>query len=183
MPAPLSDDTNSAGSRPSQLLNVDVQDFVRDGREKVDQPVPLPPVEKPETKSKKKRTKSKKGSKKSKEAETRRFETKNIFDSLREMAQNPEAESSSADEEEAQPEVQENNQPANWDKQSDAPAGSWKDDVYVQNKTDWVSVEQVKRRPMELIPAFDSKFWNEFGNTLRVFGTEEAVLKIADWEA
>jgi poly(A)-specific ribonuclease len=36
---------------------------------------------------------------------------------------------------------------------------------------------------MELIPAFNSKFWDEFGNTLRVFGTEEAILHIADWEA
>jgi len=27
----------------------------------------------------------------------------------------------------------------------------------------------------------DSAFWKEFGNTLRVFGTQEAVMKIADW--
>ncbi|KNG48281.1 hypothetical protein TW65_05190 [Stemphylium lycopersici] len=184
VPAPFLDDTNDVRSKPSQLLNEDVQDFVRDGREKVDQPVPLPPVEKPEPKSKKKRSKSKKGGKKNKAAETRRFETKNIFDSLREVALNPEAESSSTDEEEeAQSKAQENTQPAKWDKQIDAPAGSWKDNVYVQEKTGWVPVEQIKRRPMELIPAFDSKFWNEFGNTLRVFGTAEAILKIADWEA
>jgi poly(A)-specific ribonuclease len=34
---------------------------------------------------------------------------------------------------------------------------------------------------MELMPKFDEPFWGEFGNTLRVFGTEETVLKIAEW--
>jgi poly(A)-specific ribonuclease len=36
---------------------------------------------------------------------------------------------------------------------------------------------------MEMIPKFDdSKFWDEYGNTLRVFGTQEAVLRIAkEW--
>ncbi|CAI6337072.1 unnamed protein product [Periconia digitata] len=36
-------------------------------------------------------------------------------------------------------------------------------------------------KPMEMIPSFHTSFWTEFGNTLRVFGTDEKVLKIADW--
>jgi poly(A)-specific ribonuclease len=53
----------------------------------------------------------------------------------------------------------------------------------VQDKTGWVPIEQSERHAMEMIPKLgkDSVFWKEFGNTLRVFGTEEAVLKIADW--
>ena len=62
-----------------------------------------------------------------------------------------------------------------------AAPGSWADDPFEQDKTGWVPIEQVVRQPMELIPAFDSPFWHEFGNKLRVFGTEEAVLHLADW--
>ena len=43
-------------------------------------------------------------------------------------------------------------------------------------------IEKMHREPMELIPAFDSDFWDEFGNVLRVFGTQENVLRIADWK-
>ena len=35
---------------------------------------------------------------------------------------------------------------------------------------------------MEMIPAWDAEFWSEFGNTLRVYGTEEAVVRIATWK-
>jgi len=163
-----------------------MQDMVKDGREKVQRPVPLPPVEKPKPAKANKRSRNKKGGKMNKEAEQRRFETKNIFDSLRELALNPEAESSSNEDDEARHEPHHDNhfqdsRKATWDKHAEA-VGSWENNVHVQNETGWVPLEQVKRQSGELIPAFNSKFWCEFGNTLRVFGTEEAVLKIADWE-
>ncbi|EDU42758.1 CAF1 family ribonuclease [Pyrenophora tritici-repentis] len=158
-----------------------IEDMVKDGREKVQKPVPLPPVEKPKPAKANKRTQNKKGGKKNKETEQRRFETRNMFDSLREMTLNPETGSSSNEDEPRHDSHIQDNQSATWDKQAEA-TGSWENDVHVQDKTGWVPVEQVKRQSGELIPAFNSKFWCEFGNTLRVFGTEEAVLKIADWE-
>ncbi|CAE7187833.1 hypothetical protein P3342_008824 [Pyrenophora teres f. teres] len=169
----ISNGTKTSAEQSAEL----VEDMVKDGREKVQKPVPLPPVETPQPAKANKRARNKKGSKKNKETEQRRFETKNIFDSLREMTLNPETGSSSNEDEEIRHEPQ----TATWDKQTEA-AGSWENDVYVQDKTGWVPLEQVKRQSGELIPAFNSKFWCEFGNTLRVFGTEEAVLKIADWE-
>jgi poly(A)-specific ribonuclease len=50
---------------------------------------------------------------------------------------------------------------------------SWQDEVYEPDTSDW--------EPMEMIPAWNSEFWQSFGNTLRVYGTEEKVLKIARW--
>lgn len=157
------------------LQSEDVPDFVKDGREKVEEPVPLPPVEQP----KYRKTKGQIAKAKKKEAKERRFETKNIFDTLKTL--DPETEASSTEEDE-DAKLPKNGVPANWDEQTQEVIGSWEDDVYVQDETRWVPLEQLKRQSTELIPAFDSKFWNEFGNTLRVFGTEEAVLKIADWE-
>ncbi|KAF1942875.1 CAF1-domain-containing protein [Clathrospora elynae] len=185
IPAPPSDrSSNKESFKSAKSSSEDIQDFVKDGREKVEQPVPLPPVEEPEVVQetpKKKRTRNKKGGRKSKEGEQRRFQTKNIFDSLRQLALNPESESSSSNEEDF--EHRGASQAAKWDEEPEIATGSWENEIFVQDKTGWVPIEQVQRQSMELIPAFDSKFWREFGNTLRVFGTEEAVLKIADWEA
>lgn len=172
VPAPL---PNRSSNKAKGVLAEDVQDFLKDGREKVDLPVPLPPVEQPQPKkTKKQRAKARK-----KEARQQRFETKNLFDTLKALS--PDAESSST-EDDGEVKLPEDSELAKWDEQVQDVAGSWENDVYVQDKTGWVPLEQVKRQPMELIPAFDSKFWNEFGNTLRVFGTQEAVLKIAEWE-
>jgi poly(A)-specific ribonuclease len=168
-PLPKRSHNNAKGTVPPHL-----QDFVKDGREKVNQPVPLPPVELPQPKA----TKKQKAKTKKKEAKQRRFETKNLFDTLKALS--PELEScSNGDDEET--ELHQDSKPAKWDQQFQDAAGPWENDVHVQDKTGWVPLEQVKRQPMELIPAFDSKFWTDFGNTLRVFGTEEAVLKIAEW--
>ncbi|KAJ4363390.1 hypothetical protein N0V83_009683 [Neocucurbitaria cava] len=173
---------------PAKPLSEDAQDFIRDGREKVKEPVPLPPAEHPRqaesnstTSGSKRRGKGKKKSTESKQTTNQRFQTKNVFDYLRELTLNPEAEnaSSSADEDSAQPPG--DVQPSTWDANQDEPAGAWENDVFVQDKTGWVPIEQMQRQAMEFIPAFDSEFWQEFGNKLRVFGTQEAVLKIADW--
>jgi len=95
-----------------------------------------------------------------------RFRTQNIFASLQ---QNEDSEldssSSSSSEEE--------------EKQSDT---AWQDEVYQPDTSSWHPIETVQRQPMELIPAFDAGFWGEFGNTLRIYGTEEGVLRIAKWE-
>ncbi|KAI4935048.1 uncharacterized protein J4E92_002334 [Alternaria infectoria] len=172
VPAPL---PSRSSNKAKGVLAEDVQDFLKDGREKVDLPVPLPPVEQPQPKkTKKQRAKARK-----KEARQQQFETKNLFDTLKALS--PDAESSST-EDDGEVKLPEDSELAKWDEQVQDVAGSWENDVYVQDKTGWVPLEQVKRQPMELIPAFDSKFWNEFGNTLRVFGTQEAVLKIAEWE-
>ena len=60
---------------------------------------------------------------------------------------------------------------------------SWQDEAYEPDRTGWVPIEQRQREPMEMIPAWDAEFWQTFGNTLRVYGTEEAVLKVAGWDA
>lgn len=164
-------------------------DFLRDGQEKVNHPVPLPPAaELIQVKSQSKKKKSKQAKKQStptNSASARRFQTKNIFDSLRSLASNPETSTStstdsSADEAPAQP--PQDSQASTWPaEKGDEAAGSWANEVFVQDTTGWVPIEQVQRKPMELIPSFDSAFWKEFGNKLRVFGTQEAVLRIADW--
>jgi poly(A)-specific ribonuclease len=174
--APLFDHPRTINKAKDVSQSEDVLDFVKDGREKVEEPVPLPPVEQPKPrKMEKQKAKAKK-----KEAKERRFETKNLFDTLK--ALDPETETSSTEEDEDAKLQQTGGISIRWDEQVQEAAGSWENDVYVQDTTGWVPLEQVKRQSMELIPAFDSKFWDEFGNTLRVFGTEEAVLKIADWE-
>lgn len=43
-------------------------------------------------------------------------------------------------------------------------------------------LEPLQWSPMEVLPMFDSDFWTRFGNRLRIFGTQETVLHIADWE-
>lgn len=154
----------------------DVPDFVKDGREKVKEPVPLPPVEQPKFR----KTKKQKAKAKKKAAKERRFETKNLFDTLKTL--DPETETSSTEEDD-DAKLAQNGVSIEWDEELQESAGSWEDAVHVQDETGWVPLEQMKRRSMELIPAFNSKFWDEFGNTLRVFGTEEAILHIADWEA
>ncbi|KAH8702918.1 ribonuclease H-like domain-containing protein [Phaeosphaeriaceae sp. PMI808] len=98
----------------------------------------------------------KKQKKKSKEASARRFHTTNIYDLL-----SPDA-----------------------DDLSSPPAAAtppWRDDVHVSDETGWVPVEQMEREAMEMIPGFDTSFWGEFGNVLRVFGTEEGVWRIRGW--
>jgi poly(A)-specific ribonuclease len=173
--------------KSAKFVAEDVPDVVRDGQEKVAKPVPLPPIDQaavevqPENKQKKR--KNRKKSKTVKEAEVRRFHTKNIFDSLREMRTNPEdGTESSAAEEDAAVNFDDVEASATWDEAPAAATGSWADEEFVQDKTGWVPIEQADRHAMEFIPKLDdAEFWTEYGNTLRVFGTEEAVLKIADW--
>jgi poly(A)-specific ribonuclease len=192
-PAPSNTSSNKGGIVLTST-KASVQDFVRDGREKVTKPVPLPPVEDVANMTSKKRKKQKKNKskkKKSEGAKERRFQTKNIFDNLRELDLNPESGGDASEpEEERDHEMDEQEQVTTfddaeaataWEEQPDEQAGSWADEVFVQDKTGWVPIEQSQRHAMELIPAFDTEFWKEFGNTLRVFGTQEAVLKIADW--
>jgi poly(A)-specific ribonuclease len=148
-----------------------VQDFVRDGREKVEEPIPVPPAEptftQPTKANKKKRGKSKKSAA---SAPPARFQTANAFDSLRTLTLDDSSES----------EVDHN--AAEWGEgEPNAPAGSWQDEVHVQDESGWVPIQTMQRKAMELIPGFDDAFWDEFGNKLRVFGTQEAVLKVAGW--
>jgi poly(A)-specific ribonuclease len=168
----------------ARASNEDLQDFVRDGREKVQKPVALPPVanlDSPVTGRQKRKQKKKP---KSKEATERRFQTKNMFDNLRDMSLNPEdAVEPSSPESEPAMDFEDAEASTPWNEQPAAQAGSWENALFVQDKSGWVPIEQCERHAMELIPTFDpdSAFWKEFGNTLRVFGTQEAVLKIADW--
>jgi poly(A)-specific ribonuclease len=135
------------------------------------------------TTSQQKRRKNRKN-KLSKETEQRRFHTKNMFDSLREMSINPQDDAPDASSTESEAAIEfEDAEASTWNEQPAAEAGSWENDMYVQDKTGWVPIEQSERHAMELIPKLDdSKFWDEYGNTLRVFGTQEAVLRIAkEW--
>ncbi|KAH7076221.1 ribonuclease H-like domain-containing protein [Paraphoma chrysanthemicola] len=189
-PAPSNSGSDKGGiaiNTPEQIP----EDFIRDGREKVTKPVPLPPVENHDTSSKKKKkSKSRKKKAKSEETQARRFQTKNIFDNLRDLDLNPDSDATEEDQEHNHAEDEHvmtfdaaEASTTTWQPQPDAAPGSWADEVYVQDKTGWVPIEQSERHAMEMIPGFDkdSAFWKEFGNTLRVFGTKEAVLKIAEW--
>jgi poly(A)-specific ribonuclease len=165
--------------------NVDLHDFMRDGREKVQKPVALPPVanfNSPELTGRQKRKQKKKT--KGKGTAERRIQTKNIFENLRDMSLNPEeAVEPSSPESEPAIDFEDAEASNTWNEEPVADAGSWENELFVQDKSGWVSIEQSERHAMELIPKLDSNsaFWKEFGNTLRVFGTQEAVLKIADW--
>ncbi len=65
-----------------------------------------------------------------------------------------------------------------------------------QYATNWVPIQPVDRGKMECIPGFDDEgdgdgdgdgngngegFWREFGNKLRVSGTEERVWRVGKW--
>ena len=158
--------------------NGDLQDFIRDGREKVQKPVALPPVADLSVTGRQKRKQKKKA--KSKEATERRAKTKNIFDNLRDLSLDPEAEEAASPESEP---VIDFEDAETWKDEPAANAASWENQLFVQDKSGWVPIEQSERHAMEMIPNLDgdSAFWKEFGNTLRVFGTQEAVMKIADW--
>jgi poly(A)-specific ribonuclease len=152
----------------------------------ITKPATLPPMEDPSANTatsnanlaqslngkKKKKSKSKKKNQKGPSDKTtdRKFASNNLFENLQEMSLNPEASVEAEDwVVDQQDEVQPDEEPP------------WANEPYIQDKTGWVEIEKMKREPMELMPAFDSKFWQEFGNRLRIFGTEELSLKIAEW--
>jgi poly(A)-specific ribonuclease len=161
-----------------KAIDAEATDFVRDGREKVTKPVPLPPVE--DLTGRQKRLNKRK--KATKETDDRRFQTKNIFDSLRDMSLDPSESASSP----SSPEVEFEDVEETWTVPAPCATeaeGGWENEIFVQDKTGWVPIEQSERHAMELMPKFeDGVFWGEFGNTLRVFGTEEGVVRIAEWE-
>ncbi|PVI04428.1 CAF1-domain-containing protein [Periconia macrospinosa] len=135
--------------------------FVLDGQEKVTEPIPIPPLSDPHgdsmtKKAKKKKKKNKKKAEEKSQKPSTRFQTKNLFDNLQQLDLDPEVEL-----------------------EPDAPSPDEPDHAGCTPKEE---MKKLVRKPMELIPEFDSPFWTEFGNTLRIFGTEEAVLKIAQWE-
>lgn len=107
---------------------------------------------------------------KTKETVNYKFQNKNIFDRLRDISMDLESENESGGESTLNPGVQANGSPA------------WENEPFVQDKSSWVPIKQVERSPMELIPSFESDFWKDFGNKLRLIGTNEAVLKLPDWE-
>ncbi|KAF2634792.1 CAF1-domain-containing protein [Massarina eburnea CBS 473.64] len=153
------------------------------GREKPNQPTLLPPTGKPheapqyEFPTKKKTRRAKKASAGANSNKTiSTVQTKNKFESLR---LNPESPFFDDDRHSClEVKAVDIDEPG----KLDSSATSWQNEKYNPDRSNWVSIEQKQRDPMEMIPAFDSEFWDEFGNTLRVFGTQEAVLKIAEWE-
>lgn len=107
-----------------------------------------------------KRTKTKGQKANSNPAPSTRFHTPNMFERLSLEDQD----ASSSDEE--RPDIGET---------------AWQDEIDWPGSNGWVPIEMRERKPMEIIPAWNSDFWQEFGNTLRVYGTQEAVLKVAGW--
>jgi poly(A)-specific ribonuclease len=149
-------DIQEAISEASFKTAVDnFHELVIDGREHVQEPVSLPPMEKsPASGSAKNRKRRKnKGNQGTTKTGDARFASLNKFDSL------VPGESTSSEE--------------------SAP-GDWLDPSTSQNAPHPIEARQ--RQPMELIPPFDdTKFWSTFGNRLRVFGTQETMLEIAPW--
>ncbi|KAF2647293.1 CAF1-domain-containing protein [Lophiostoma macrostomum CBS 122681] len=149
-----------------------------DGREHVSAPVSLPPVVNScsvaepgkKRKNKKKRKSQPQPTSNSPPTTTSsdsRFGSRNLFDALEESIQ------SSSD----IPSISHD------DAQVDGTA-DWRNQSPERYDKDWAPLPKIERKPMELIPSFDddSQFWNKFGNRLRIFGTEEKVLHIAEWE-
>lgn len=67
-------------------------------------------------------------------------------------------------------------------KTPDEPDTPWTEEAFEPDSSEIVPIKKHKRHPMEIVPDFDvSEFWSKFGNRLRIFGTEETVLHIADW--
>ncbi|KAF2448710.1 CAF1-domain-containing protein [Karstenula rhodostoma CBS 690.94] len=96
-----------------------------------------------------------------------RFQTRNAFEQL---SLDDQGTSSPSDDDQGGVAVDPNTTPL------------WQDEVREPDPNGWVPIEQKQREPMEMIPAWDTEFWQSFGNTLRVYGTEEAVLKVATWD-
>ena len=160
-----------------KLTNDVLEDFITDGREKVNHPVAIPHNTE-STSSGKKSRKSKQKTKDPKQDSTNgnRFATKTVFELLGDL--------SVEDEEEAAIEHDSANAPA-WDVSATddgtQASGSWADERYVQDETGWVPFKMPARKDMEMIPGFEDGFWQRFGNRLRVFGTAEREMRVADW--
>ncbi|KAH9866585.1 hypothetical protein J1614_008276 [Plenodomus biglobosus] len=174
------------------------EDFIHDEQAKAQDPIarpqewtttPTTTTTTTKAPSASRRRKNKKASKATDKAATQRFHTANVFDNLRTLNITDTSCPSSPEQERDQ----ELNPPldptatAKWYQDhtaaADQPAGSWENDVYVQDTTGWVPIEQMKRQAMEMIPRFDDgAFWERFGNRLRVFGTQEGLLDVGVWE-
>jgi poly(A)-specific ribonuclease len=179
--------SDQASGKATVSKEGDVQDSMRDGHEKVLKSIPLPPVvdlDCPAPITSRQKRKKKRKHKLPKETEQCHFNTKNMFDSLREMSINSEDDAPGPDASSTESEAAiefDDAEASMWNEQPAAEAGSWQNDIYVQDKTGWVPIEQNDRHAMEFIPKWqDAEFWGEYGNTLRVFGTQEAVLRIAN---
>lgn len=157
------------------------EDFIADGREKVHAPIAVPPVDADAPTTGRKTRKAKRKAKVKKQETAHRFATKTVFEKLRELSVNDA--STSSEEEEGAEKAQELDHDALQADDGTTADGSWADEEYVQDETGWVAIPHVARQKMEMIPPFSSPFWSTFGNTLRVFGTEEREMRIADWPA
>lgn len=173
---PVSDEpqTSTQASGPRAQ---DVDGCNWDGREKGAKTVSLPPVHEPEAtpeaqgESKNRRKKNKR---KAKEAE-RRSNTKNMFEVLRNASDPDATESTNSDTIYDHDAI---NDPA---LASIATANGWEANTFIHNTEGWTEIEKQERKNMEMIPGFDDSFWQEFGNKLRVFGTEERVWGCGAW--
>ncbi|KAF2008620.1 CAF1-domain-containing protein [Aaosphaeria arxii CBS 175.79] len=164
----------ASGSLDSFKTAIEENPLLLDGRDKAERPVTLPPVDDSQshvalisldslhisdTDQKKKRDRSRgRKDRASNEKDSQKFATFNIFEGLRAL----------------------NSTALEDDDGSVSPDGgvpTWghADDTLAQ------TINGIERDPMELLPPPDSAFWEDFGNRLRIFGTQEAVLRIADW--
>ncbi|PSN74015.1 CAF1-domain-containing protein [Corynespora cassiicola Philippines] len=177
---PMDIDHDSASSEKSFMTALHEQPgalSVEDGVEKVTEPVPLPPaVHVPTTaESNFNKRKGKKNKTAPEIRSSSRFHTRNVFDSLRALSLNDE-EDEASDDTDAAHEVFD--QYGNSIKESKKP---WQMEPYDGFKPVEYPINAIERKPMELIPEFDSDFWLEFGNKLRIYGTQETKLEIAHW--
>ncbi|KAF2993422.1 hypothetical protein E8E13_000004 [Curvularia kusanoi] len=175
----ISEPTSEGGIQlPKDVL----EDFVTDGREKVQHPVAVPGTTGSSSSGRKTRKAKRKTQKDKKDdTATHRFATKTIFEQLRDLSVQDTGDSPATSDEEAG--IDHENLPASDspDDGSQAPNGSWADERYVQDESGWVPIKTLVRKEMEMIPAFDDRFWHRFGNKLRVYGTEEKEMRIAAW--
>lgn len=173
----------SLGDNAQLSTNVP-EDFITDGREKVQHPVSVPPkstetADFTTTNGKMKRKDKSKNREKEKMEGSGRFATKNVFENLKTLSLEDEPGTSPSDEEE---ELDHDTLAVDSSAAEETEAnGSWADEVFVQDQTGWVPIKKTERKKMEMIPGFEDSFWHDFGNRLRVFGTEEREMRIASW--
>ncbi|KAH6625807.1 ribonuclease H-like domain-containing protein [Boeremia exigua] len=155
------------------------------GRDKGQRPVAVPLFEPDSvaTGRKNRKTKRKNNEALREGVAAHRFATKTVFEKLREL---------SVQETEGLSDASDGNEELDHDTLSTSDQsyangteviGTWADEEYVQDETGWVPVEKHTRKDMETIPDFDDQFWHGFGNRLRVFGTEEREVHIAEWSS
>ena len=96
------------------------------------------------------------------------FAHSTIFDKLSQLSEQDSEALDSISHPQTQP------QPQNHNENQVLPA--WDKPIEEDSEEMYELQDRIQRRPMEIMPEFESEFWKVYGNKLRIFGTQEGVL-------